>query len=403
MMNSREIRFKILTEGVLFSGNYEGKTVVFCKCEASELDFFIQYDFHEVPLHLIGKGQIGDSVKIILLPYRIELYINDILMDEEWPFGNDYLDQCEITDHGCELSISDGIYEKKEEPSVLGTFTNAEGWKPEENVFVGDCMPYTHDGVYHVLYLKDRHHHKSKWRKGAHQWSHISTKDFVTWEIHPMAIEVDDPKEGSICTGSWCYHNNKHYLYYTVRMCDGSPATICRSISEDGYHFEKDRSFSFVISDKYTAATARDPKIVKGEDGLFHMILTTFIAESMLGCLVHLTSKDLDVWEELEEPLYVAPEGMGEPECPDYFQQDGYYYLVYSLKGKGYYQYSKKPFSDWIVPKNPLIPCKRVPKAALWNDKLVFAGFEVEDGSYAGTLTFLEAEVGENGELIYHV
>lgn len=150
-MNSREIHFKILTEGTLFHGIYDEKTVVSCKYEAAELDFFIQYDFHEVPLHLIGKGQMGDSVKIILLPYRIELYINDILMDEEWPFGNDYLNQCEITDHGCELSISDSTYEKKEEPSVLGTFTNAEGWKPEENVFVGDCMPYTHDGVYHFI------------------------------------------------------------------------------------------------------------------------------------------------------------------------------------------------------------------------------------------------------------
>lgn len=403
MTASKELSFKVLRDGQLFSGTYKEETVISCVLKESELEFSIKYDFHEVPLRLMGKAKKEDTAKIVLLPFRIELYINGVLMDEEWPFGNDYLAVCDMEDYGCELSVEDGIYEKKEEPAVLGTFTGAEGWQPEEHVFVGDCMPYTYDGVYHVLYLKDRHHHKSKWRKGAHQWSHISTKDFVTWEIHPMAIELDDPKEGSICTGSWCYHNNRHYLYYTVRMCDGSPATICRSISEDGYHFEKDRSFSFVISDKYTGATARDPKIVKGEDGLFHMILTTFLAESMLGCLVHLVSKDLDVWEELEEPLYVAPEGMGEPECPDYFCWGGYYYLVYSLKGKGYYQYSAKPFSDWKVPSNPLIPCKRVPKAAPWDGRLVFAGFDTEDGNYGGTLTFLEVEAGENGELIYHV
>ena len=403
MIASKELYFKILKEGALFGAIYEEVPVIGCEYRENIVDFFIKYDFHEVPLHLIGKAELNDNIKIVMLPYRIELYVNDFLADEEWPYGNDYLDKVDIEDYGCEFFAKEGIYEKKEEPSVLGSFEGAEGWQPEENVFVGDCMPFTHDGVYHVLYLKDRHHHKSKWRKGAHQWSHISTKDFVTWDIHPMAIEVDDPKEGSICTGSWCYHNNKHYLYYTVRMCDGSPATICRSISEDGYHFEKDKTFSFIISDKYTAATARDPKIVKCEDGLFHMILTTFLAESMLGCLVHLVSEDLDTWTELEEPLYVAPEGMGEPECPDYFSQDGYYYLVYSLRGKGYYLYSTKPFSEWKVPSNPLIPCKRVPKAAYWNNKLVFAGFEVEDGSYAGTLTFLDAEVGENGELIYHV
>ena len=257
MIAAKEINFRISQEGNLFSGSYNGECVVSCDYDGTEVDFWIKYDFHEVPLHLKGRAKKEDKGKIILLPFRIELYVNDQLMDEEWPYGNEYLNQCQIDTNESDMMIGEGVYQKQEEPSVLGTFVGAEGWQPEENVFVGDCMPYTHEGVYHVLYLKDRHHHKSKWRKGAHQWSHISTKDFHTWEIHPMAIEVDDPKEGSICTGSWCYHNNKHYLYYTVRMCDGSPATICRSISEDGYHFEKDKSFSFVISDKYTAATAR--------------------------------------------------------------------------------------------------------------------------------------------------
>ena len=78
-----------------------------------------------------------------------------------------------------------------------------------------------------------------------------------------MAVEIDDPKEGSICTGSWMFDGDKHYLFYTVRMCDGSPARICRSESED-----------------------------------------------------------LTEWRELDEPLYIAPEGMGEPECPDYFYKD---------------------------------------------------------------------------------
>jgi hypothetical protein len=91
---------------------------------------------------------------------------------------------------------------------------------------------------------------------------------------------------------------------------------------------------------------------------------------------------------------------MGEPECPDYFYKDGFYYLVYSLRGKGYYLYSRKPFSDWQTPADPIIPCKSVPKAAVWNDRLIFAGFE-GNGRYAGTMTFMEAIVKENGEFEY--
>ena len=210
-----------------------------------------------VPYYKMTHDNCGDQIQVSVLPYRLELYVNGILSDEEWPCGNHFLQAVPIIDKGCDLQLQTTALSKAQEPSVLGTFQNAEGWKPEENVFVGDCMPYCHDGVYHVLYLKDRHHHHSKWQYGAHQWSHISTSDFQNWNIHPMAVEIDDPTEGSICTGSWIFDGVTHYLFYTVRMCDGSPAKICRSVSQDGFHFEKDRDFSFILSDKYTAPSAR--------------------------------------------------------------------------------------------------------------------------------------------------
>jgi hypothetical protein len=325
------------------------------------------------------------------------LYVNGQLADEEWPYGHHALAEGTLTDYGCGLQVRAWTDEKRTEPSVLGTFCHAEGWKPEENVFVGDCMPHCHEGVYHVLYLKDRHHHKSKWGRGAHQWSHISSEDMVHWQIHPMAVEIDDPAEGSICTGSWIYADEMHYLFYTVRMCDGSPARICRSVSADGYHFEKDRGFSFVLSEKYQGRGARDPKMFRDADGLYHMILTTSLRKERVGCLAHLVSEDLTVWHELDEPIYVAPDGRGEPECPDYFYKDGFYYLVYSLRGTGYYQYSRQPFTGWQTPENPEIPCKSVPKAAVWRNRLIFTGFEKTGEGYAGTMTFMEAAVQEDG------
>ncbi len=356
----------------------------------------IRYDFSELPLSLCAEAAPGDAVRVVLRPYRVELYINDRLMDEEWPCGRHMLDNCTLTDHGCNLRVSPAPAAKPYEPAVLGTFQNAEGWQPEENVFVGDCMPHCHEGVYHVLYLKDRHHHKSKWGKGAHQWSHISSADMMHWQIHPMAVEIDDPAEGSICTGSWIYANGTHYLFYTVRMCDGSPAKICRSVSADGFHFEKDRAFAFALSDKYQPTAARDPKVFLGADGQYHMFVTTSLRKERVGCLAHLVSEDLTRWHEVESPVYIAPDWRGEPECPDYFYKDGWYYLVYSLRGIGYYQYSRHPFTDWQTPEQPVIPCKSVPKAAIWQERLIFTGFD-GGGRYAGTMTFLEAVVQENG------
>ena len=399
--NSFSFDLTLQKEGMQFLANYKGESVLECCLENGMLDVSIKYDFMDKPpLHLSAAAHCGDKVKMNILPYRLELYVNDVLLDEEWPCGDHYLKECSIFDNGCDFRMQEHCISKVKEPDVLGVFQNAEGWKPEENVFVGDCMPYCHNGIYHVLYLKDRHHHRSKWGKGAHQWSHISTNDFLTWSIHPMAVEIDDPKEGSICTGSWIYDGTTHYLFYTVRMCDGSPAKICRSVSVDGFHFEKDGTFAFTLSDKYTAPSARDPKIIKDEYGVYHMILTTSLSDNRQGCLAHLVSDDLNAWRELDEPFYIAPEEMGEPECADYFYKDGYYYLVYSLKGKGYYMYSKDPFSNWQLPEEPIIPCKSVPKAAIWNDRLIFTGFN-GNGGYAGTMTFLEAFVQKDGQLTY--
>ena len=134
-----------------------------------------------------------------------------------------------------------------------------------------------------------------------------------------MAVPITDPTEGSICTGSWIRNGATEYLYYTVRRGRGIPAPICRSISDDGYHFKKDTDFGFTVSDKYHAASARDPKVIKGEDGLFHMLLTTSLLSEGKGCLAHYTSADMETWQDVGEPIYIAPDA-AQPECPDYFR-----------------------------------------------------------------------------------
>ena len=214
-----------------------------------------------------------------------------------------------------------------------------------------------------------------------------------------MAIPITDASEGSICTGSWIKNKDKEYLYYTVRMGRGIAAPICRSISYDGYHFEKDTAFGFTVSDKYHAESTRDPKVVKDEDGLFHMFLTTSLTENGKGCLAHYVSKDMESWAEVEEPIYIAP-GKDQPECPDYFLYNGKYYLVFSLKGKAHYMISDKPFEGFVMPSDPIIPCSSVPKCAEWNGRLIFTGFK-PIGGYGGSMTFRAARAKENGELIF--
>lgn len=357
----------------------------------------LYFSGHAEPLTLTAPARPSQEAELTLFPWRVELWLDGSLVDEEWPHGEPLFLSASLSE-----GTAPGISPPLPRPtplSVLGEFCHAEGWKPEGEVFVGDCMPYTADGRYHVLYLKDRHHHHSKWHKGAHQWEHLSTSDLYTFQIHPMAVPIDDPSEGSICTGSHIKRDGTHYLFYTVRTMDGSPAPIRRSISHDGYHFHKDHAFSFVLSDRFTGASARDPKLILDETGLYHMLVTSTECQSGRGCLVHLTSRDLECWQENADPIYRSPDA-SEPECPDYLTLNGYYYLIFSLHGKGHYLYSRHPFCGWITPPDPIIPCKSVPKAAVFNNRILFAGFD-GNGHYAGRLTFREAFQAANGLLSF--
>ena len=364
-----------------------------------QIDLGVQYDFRRIPLTLRADVQAGDRIEAVLMPHRIELYVNGALKDEEWPAGVRLFADGDTIFSNLNVSVTEYREAQEVLPNVIASFTEAEGWYPGDGVFVGDCMPYERDGEYHVLYLKDRHHHASKWHLGAHQWEHISTKDFIRWDVHPMAVPITDPSEGSICTGSWIRNGEKEYLFYTVRRGTGIPAPIRRSISFDGYHFEKDPDFGFTLPDTYHASGARDPKVVLGEDGLFHMFLTTALTEGGKGCLAHFVSADLDDWTDTGRPIYISADS-AQPECPDYFVYEGKYYLIYSLHGKAHYSVSDRPFDGFEEPQDSVIPCESVPKGAIWRDKIVFAGFR-RMGGYAGSLTFKSASALPNGELTF--
>lgn len=359
----------------------------------------VYYDYNERPLVLSGNVKKGDKVEIIFLEYRIELRINGKTVDEEWPFGERLFELGDTLENGENIHISAHFDKKEVLPSVISTFEGAEGWLPDDGSFVGDCMPYVRDGEYHILYLKDRHHHKSKWGMGAHQWAHISTKDFKVWSVHPMAVEITDKSEGSICTGSWIRNGGVEYLYYTVRRAGGLPALIRRSVSYDGYHFEKDESFEFTVSERYHAPSARDPKVFFGADGRFHMLITTSLVKEEKGCLAHYVSDDMEKWTDLDTPMYVSC-NHGQPECPDYFKYGGKYYLVFTVPGKAQYMVSDDPFDNFAPPSESGVECAGVPKGAEWEGRLVFVGFKAIDG-YAGTMTFKAARALDSGALIF--
>ncbi len=178
-------------------------------------------------------------------------------------------------------------------------------FRPEEPFYVGDCMPFFHNGTFHLYYLQDENHHQAKGGLGGHQWAHTSSQDLIHWEHHPMAIPCTEDWECSICTGSTFYHDGTDYGYYATRTLDRTEK-LSLAISKDGITFEKTEPNPFaspVVG--YSPKNYRDPFVFADEvTGEFHMLVTASLEDYPLyergSCLLRLTSKDLKDWTVIE-------------------------------------------------------------------------------------------------------
>jgi beta-fructofuranosidase len=227
-------------------------------------------------------------------------------------------------------------------------------FKPEGEFFVGDCMPFFHDGTFRLFYLRDEQHHGALGGLGGHQWAQASTRDLAHWTHHPLAIPITAECEGSICTGSVLFHDGVYYGFYATRLRDRTQH-LSLATSRDGVHFEKTLPNPFASPPAgYDPIHYRDPVVFRDPgDGRFHMLVTARLEDWPVpdrgGCLAHLVSADLRRWEVLAP--FIVPGLPGTPECPDYFAWNGWYYVVFSNDGIARYRISREPLGPWGRPR----------------------------------------------------
>ena len=406
------------------------------------LGFELGTDFKKQPLQISFPIDRFDAtawhdVIVRYSGHRLELFVDGVLVDEEWPAGTLRLNRdapcllgAEIGDdnqpHGAFRGLIDhaALWNRalsdeeivalsggpdavaKADRKLLGPEpVNVRNfWKPRGGLAVGDCMPFFDGQRWHLYYLADRHAHRSKWGLGAHQWAHASTTDLKVWEHHPLAVPITDSREGSICTGSVFLHEGTYRAYYAVRTINGSPAPLGVAVSRDGIHFTK-TEWRQTLTAPYVGAPARDPHVFQDpRDGLFHMLVTTSLmtdAGEDPGCLAHLVSRDLNTWEQ--RPPFLVPGLPGEPECPEWFEWNGWYYLVFSNGGIARYRMSREPLGPWITPTVSAFDGNQcnVMKTALfpgWR-RIGAAFLPRAGGGYAGNVIFREIVQQPDGML----
>ncbi len=66
------------------------------------------------------------------------------------------------------------------DPTVQ-SLSGMQYFKPKENnLFVGDCIPYFHNDTYYLYWLIDSAHHSALNGLGGHQWVVSTTKDLFS-------------------------------------------------------------------------------------------------------------------------------------------------------------------------------------------------------------------------------
>lgn len=240
-------------------------------------------------------------------------------------------------------------------------------YKPKDG-WVGDLIPFSHDGKFYLFYLHDKREGKNLDDYGYRTtWNLLVTTDGTDIVDHGVVlptgsrVEIDE----SCYTGSVIEDKNGvFHMFYTAQNVsldryskDGRPLQyIMHATSRDLISWEKHYESVFGADETiYEAHDWRDPYVFFHEaDGCYYMLVAAREKGAPLktgGCIALCKSTDLWNWEA-QKPFY-SPGAYMTHECPDLFQLKDLWYLVYSTFTERFvthYRYSKSPFGPWSAP-----------------------------------------------------
>ncbi len=185
---------------------------------------------------------------------------------------------------------------------------------------------------YHLFY--QYHPYSTQW--GPMHWGHLTTKDFIRWEMQPCALAPDTFADSNGCfSGTAIEQDSKHILMYTG-VCEKKQVQ-CVAVG-DGVNYEKlpQNPVIDIGSNDF-----RDPKIWY-ENGRYWALVAHKEA-SGTGALKRYSSDNLVSWED-EGILDKSDDQLGKMwECPDIFSLDRQKMVVVSAQGMNSAQNGSHP------------------------------------------------------------
>lgn len=290
--------------------------------------------------------------------------------------------------------------------------------------FVGDVIPFVHDGTAWLFYLlDDRAEGSLRDRRNGMPWAAVTTRDFVHFEDRGIVLPSGGRADGDFdCyTGSvLADDDDRLHLFYTGHNPDihtdvGDLQVVCHATSDgDPARWTKHPEWSFGAIEGYAPEDWRDPFVFRvSPDRPWQMLLAARRADAPLrrsGIVARLVSDDLVTWRAAE-PAW-DPRRFITQECPDVFRWGDWWYLVYSEFSDTFqtrYRISESPDGPWRAPARDTVDGRAfyAAKTAELDGERYFVGWiatregEHDDGlwQWAGTMAVLRATQHPDGSL----
>ncbi|KHK95395.1 glycoside hydrolase [Microbacterium mangrovi] len=284
---------------------------------------------------------------------------------------------------------------------------------------VGDVIPAVHEGVFHLWYL---HEQRSDAGCGM-PWHLVTTNDFVTFTDHGEAVPSGGPdaEDFNVYTGSVVQGPDATWHLFSTaqnparRGADGRPVQLVAHATSESPHgpWRKLPEWTFGAPAGYETGDWRDPFVF--HDGeKWRMLVAARHSDGpdrRRGTVAQLVSDDLFAWRPIE-PLW-DPRRFVAHECPDVFEWDGWWYLVYSEFTDTFctrYRMARSLEGPWIAPDDDAIDTRAfyAAKTVARDGRRFFVGWIADrenddDGAWqwAGTMAVLEATQRADGTLAF--
>lgn len=198
--------------------------------------------------------------------------------------------------------------------------------------YVGDPMPFFDpvDKNFKIMYLQD---YRPNQAVTYHPIWGVVTSDAASYESLGELIPCGAATEldAALGTGSTIYNDGVYYTFYTAHSPNpastaGINEAVMLATSTDFKTWTKNRELLISGGDTYSETDFRDPFVFRGDDGLFHMLVST--RQNGKGVLAEYTSPDLLDWTSAGVFMTMMWDRFYE--CPDLFRMGDWWYLIYS-------------------------------------------------------------------------